>query len=112
MSDVVTTTDGQAEEQPQPEQPQAEENRPLSAEERESLSQQVNSLLDQAEEIMVRMGTYDQATARAVLYGVRPPLGDQLTGNIADLHRMAKPGPTVVNPNSEDEVREAREAAS
>lgn len=48
----------------------------------------INKLLDDAEQGLVEAGLYDAQTARALFAGIRPPMGDNVVGNLADLQRQ------------------------
>lgn len=48
----------------------------------------INRALDEAEKGLVEVGLYDAQTARALFIGIRPPMLDNVVGNLADLQRQ------------------------
>jgi hypothetical protein len=48
----------------------------------------INRSLDEAEKGLVEVGLYDAQTARALFMGIRPPTGDNVVGNLADVQRQ------------------------
>lgn len=49
---------------------------------------EINEALDTAEKGLVESGLYDAQTARALFVGIRPPMMENVVGNLADLQRQ------------------------